>query len=207
MKVLFAIRDDSDIVDSLVRKYKKDNNKNMLYKVAKNFTAITKEVQENNDYDRIVISDNFDGKIDKAENKEAILLKKLKGLLSVAKRKNGKRIPVIFICKNSKIANSLMELKVYNFILKKDAGKKNIYDLINNPRSVAEAKAYYQSISKNSENKPKTTTKKVEENKKVSEEYTMDENLKKCAKYLNREGMTETNYVSKFEAACEFYGK
>ena len=25
MKVLFAIRDDSDIVDSLVRKYNKDN--------------------------------------------------------------------------------------------------------------------------------------------------------------------------------------
>ena len=114
MKVLFAIRDDSDIVDSLVRKYNKDNDKNMLYKKAKNFTAITKEVQENNDYDRIVISDDFDEKINKVDDKEAILLKKLKGLLSVAKRKNGKSIPVIFICKNSKIANSLMELKVYN---------------------------------------------------------------------------------------------
>ena len=219
MKVLFAIRDDSDIVDSLVRKYNKDNDKKMLYKEAKNFTAITKEVQENNDYDRIVISDNFDEKVNNSSDKEAILLKKLKGLLSVAKRKNGKSIPVIFICKNNKTANSLMELKLNNLILKKDASKKIIYELINNPRNSSQAKEYYQSIVNN--NTASDTSKKIEkkekmsmekkiekkENKKVSENKPMDEKLKKCLKYLNREGMAEANYVSKFEAACEFFGK
>ena len=228
MKVLFAIRDESNVIDSLVRKYKKDKNKNMLYKEAKNFTAITREVQENNDYDRIIISDNVDEKINNSEDKEAILLKKLKGLLSVAKRKNGKSIPIIFICKSSKIAKSLMELKIYNFLLKKDAGKKNIYELINNPRTLNEAKEYYRMIMGNTINtgtkKSELTKKQVEvqtqeketisnkpetksEIKKQNDGYQMDEKLKKYLKYLNREGLSEDNYISKFEAACEIFDK
>ena len=55
MKVLFAIRDEDNIVDSVVRKYQQDYKKKLVYKEVKNFTAIMKELQENN-YDRIIIS-------------------------------------------------------------------------------------------------------------------------------------------------------
>ena len=84
MKVLFAIRDESNIVNSIVKKYKSDYDKKILYKEVSNFTAITREIQKNGDYDRIIISEDFDEKINKSENKQAILLRKLKGLLSVA---------------------------------------------------------------------------------------------------------------------------
>ena len=67
MKVLFAIRDDNNIVDSIARKYQRDYNKKLLYKEVKNFTAILRELQQNNSYDRIVISDNIDEKINKSE--------------------------------------------------------------------------------------------------------------------------------------------
>lgn len=78
MKVLFAIEDESNIIDSLARKYKIDFDKKMTYTEAKNFTAIMKEIQQNNDYDRIIISEDFDQKINNSDKKEAILLKKNK---------------------------------------------------------------------------------------------------------------------------------
>ena len=66
----------------------------------------------NNKYDRIVLSDDFDEKINKSEDKPAILLKKLKGLLSVAKRKNGKSIPIIYICTDKKMVKHLWAVLV-----------------------------------------------------------------------------------------------
>ena len=50
------------------------------------------------------------------------------------KRKNGKSIPIIVICKNSKVAANMMELKINNMILKKDATKKSIYELMVSPK-------------------------------------------------------------------------
>ena len=46
MKVLFAIRDDNNIVDTIVRKYQRDYNKKLIYKEVNNFTAILRELQQ-----------------------------------------------------------------------------------------------------------------------------------------------------------------
>ena len=66
MKVLFAIRDDNGIVDTIARKYQRDYNKKLIYKKVNNFTALYKELQQKNNYDRIVVSDNVYEKINKS---------------------------------------------------------------------------------------------------------------------------------------------
>ena len=205
MKVLFAIEDESNIIDSLARKYKIDFDKKMIYTEAKNFTAIMKEIQQNNDYDRIIISEDFDQKINNSDKKEAILLKKIKGLLSVAKGKRGKSIPVIFLGKNDKLVKYLMDLNIYNFLIGKDVTKKNIYELIKTPRNLAKAKAYYKSISK-ADTDEKVKNKKVDTIKKLENKTEVKDNISivdKYIAYLNKENLSEEKYISKFENACE----
>ena len=77
MKVLFAIRDENNIVGSIVRKYQQDYKEKLIYKEVKNFTAIFKELQQNNDYDRIIISDDIDTKINQSENRLKLILNNL----------------------------------------------------------------------------------------------------------------------------------
>ena len=108
MKVLFAIRDDNNIVDTIVRKYQRDYNKKIVYKEVKNFTAILRELQQNNNYDRIIIGDDIDQKINKSENKSKLILTKLKSIKSRA-LKNEKQIPIIFLSDNNKITKYLYE--------------------------------------------------------------------------------------------------
>ena len=177
MKVLFAIRDESNIVNSIAKKFSSDFDKKLLYKEVSNFTAITKELQKNNDYDRIVISDDFDDKINESENKQAILLKKLKGLLSVAIGKNGKHIPIIFLSKSSKMANFMVEANILNLLVGKDVSKKNIYELIKKPRTKASAKEYYNTIT-TKKSEIKKENKKTEKNIKVSSKNSKDTKTK-----------------------------
>ena len=77
MKVLFAIRDEDSLINSIIYKYQRDTNKKMSFKKVKNFTAIIRELQENKDYDRIIISDDIDDKLNKDENKNAEVLRKI----------------------------------------------------------------------------------------------------------------------------------
>ena len=205
MKVLFAIEDENNIIDSLTRKYKIDFDKKMSYTEAKNFTAIIKEIQQNNNYDRIVISENFDPKINSSDKKEAILLKKIKGLLSIAKGKRGKNIPIIFLGKNDGLVKYLMDLNIYNFLIGKDVTKKNIYELIINPRNISKAKEYYKSISK-LDQKEVIKNKKVETTKGLDNKMEVKNNVSivdKYIAYLNKPNLSEEKYVSRFESACE----
>ena len=48
---------------------------------------------------------------------------------------------------------------------------------------------------------------KKTETKKEKKTVVMDEKLKKCLDYLNHTGLSEAQYVAKFEAACEFFDK
>ena len=205
MKVLFAIEDENNIIDSLTRKYKIDFDKKMSYTEAKNFTAIIKEIQQNNNYDRIVISENFDSKINNSDKKEAILLKRIKGLLSIAKGKRGKNIPIIFLGKNDGLVKYLMDLNIYNFLIGKDVTKKNIYELIINPRNISKAKEYYKSISKLNQNEV-IKNKKMDITKRLENKMEVKNNVSivdKYIAYLNKPNLSEEKYVSKFESACE----
>ena len=144
MKVLFAIMDDNNIVESLVRKYQKDYNKKLNYKEVRSYIGLKRELQENHDYDRIIISHDFDARINKSENKKENILKKLTEVVSIAKNKSGRKIPIIYISNNKAMLNSLYELKIFNGISGKEKIKSNIYELIKKPRNMQEAKEYYE---------------------------------------------------------------
>ena len=228
MKVLFAIRDDNNIVDTIVRKYQRDYNKKLVYKEVKNFTAILRELQQNNNYDRIVISDDIDEKINKSENKSKLILTKLKSIRSVA-LKDDKQIPIIFFSDNNKLTNYLYELNIYNGIIGTDITKKRIYELMLKPRNRLQAKDYYKINDevvnkakktiekvnkKNVENKIRKDEKKVvksEKNKIVDTNKEKSNNLvsdvEKAIKYLNQVGLDEEKYVKKFDNICSKLSK
>ena len=60
MKVLFAIRDDNNIVDTIARKYQRDYGKKLVYKEVNDFSAILRELQKDKSYSRIVISEDLE---------------------------------------------------------------------------------------------------------------------------------------------------
>ena len=96
MKVMFAIRDENNIVGSIVRKYQQDYKEKLIYKEVKNFTAIFKELQQNNDYDRIIISDDIDTKINQSENRLKLILNNLNKINKLTTSEN-KISPIIVI--------------------------------------------------------------------------------------------------------------
>ena len=228
MKVLFAIRDDNNIVDTIVRKYQRDYNKKIVYKEVKNFTAILRELQQNNNYDRIIIGDDIDQKINKSENKSKLILTKLKSIKSRA-LKNEKQIPIIFLSDNNKITKYLYELNIYNGIIGTDITKKRIYELMLNPRNKLQAKEYYK-INEEVVNKNKKTVEKVNK-KNIENKIKKDEkniakseknkitdtnkdksnksvsNVEKTIKYLNQVGLSEEKYVKKFDNICSKLSK
>ena len=228
MKVLFAIRDDNNIVDTIVRKYQRDYNKKIVYKEVKNFTAILRELQQNNNYDRIIIGDDIDQKINKSENKSKLILTKLKSIKSRA-LKNEKQIPIIFLSDNNKITKYLYELNIYNGIIGTDITKKRIYELMLNPRNKLQAKEYYK-INEEVVNKNKKTVEKVNK-KNIENKIKKDEkniakseknkitdtnkdksnksvsNVEKTVKYLNQVGLSEEKYVKKFDDICSKLSK
>ena len=208
MRVLFAIRDDDNIINSIVRKYKADFGKELLYKEANNFTAIIRELQENNDYDRIIVSDDFDKRVNQSDEKEAILFKKLKGLLSVAKGKNGKEIPVIFLANNRRIAKVAIDNNIYNFLVGKDITKKNIYELMKKSRNKSQANEYHKLIFESSA-LPKigNETKKKDKisgtkNEKITNASKEVPSVEKYIKYFKKENIQDDKCIDRFEKAC-----
>ena len=151
MKVLFAIRDENNIVGSIVRKYQQDYKEKLIYKEVKNFTAILKELQQNNDYDRIIISDDIDTKINQSENRLKLILNNLNKINKLTTSKN-KISPIIFIGNDVRILKYLFEMNIFNAIIGKEKSKKKIYELIQNPRNKKEARTYYIDKIKSNEN-------------------------------------------------------
>ena len=202
MKVLFAIRDDNNIVDSIARKYQRDYNKKLLYKEVKNFTAILRELQQNNSYDRIVISDDIDEKINKSENKNKLILSRLNSIRKAAINKNNKSIPIIFISNNDKIKKQLFDLNIYNGILSEDKIKRKLYELMQKPRNSKKAKEYY-----NIQETPKAQGVQKTVNKSVDKQSNEKSEVEKVINYLNQTGLSDEKYVKKFERAYSTLSK
>ena len=202
MKVLFAIRDDNNIVDSIARKYQRDYNKKLLYKEVKNFTAILRELQQNNSYDRIVISDNIDEKINKSENKNKLILSRLNSIRKAAINKNNKSIPIIFISNNDKIKKHLFDLNIYNGILSEDKIKRKLYELMQKPRNSKKAKEYY-----NIQETPKAQGVQKTVSKSVDKQSNEKSEVEKVINYLNQTGLSDEKYVKKFERAYSTLSK
>ena len=98
MKVLFAVNNES-ISNSIIKKYQQEykeiiSSKNVYY-----FNAISKELQKDKSYDRIVISEDLEPFAN--NNYEVIdkfIFEKLDNISDEASSSNGQDIPIILIC-------------------------------------------------------------------------------------------------------------
>lgn len=149
MKVLFAVNNE-DVSESIIKLYQKEyreiiSGKNVYY-----FNAIIKELQRDQTYDRVVISEdlepytnnNFDV-IDK------FLFEQLDKISDEAISDGGADIPIIFIAtdrrsKSDELLSKLFSIGIYDALLGPDRSIPEVCKLINKPRTKKEAKAYYR---------------------------------------------------------------
>ena len=125
MKVLFAVNNES-ISESIIKKYQQEykeiiSSKNVYY-----FDAITRELQKDKSYDRIVISEDVEpftnnnyGVIDN------FIFKRLDSISDEATSNNGQDIPIILICadrrtKSENILVKLFGIGIYSALIGQD---------------------------------------------------------------------------------------
>ena len=149
MKVLFAVNNEN-ISESIIKLYQREyreiiSGKNVYY-----FNAIIKELQRDQTYDRVVISEdlepytnnNFDI-IDK------FLFEQLDKISDEATSGNGSDIPIIFIAtdrrsKSDNLLSKLFSIGIYDALLGSDRNVPEVCKLLNKPRTKKEAKTYYK---------------------------------------------------------------
>lgn len=149
MKVLFALSNEN-IINSIITRYQQKfkeviSSKNVYY-----FNAIIKELQRDNSYDSIIISEDLEPISNR--NYEAIdsfLIEKLDSISDEAYKSNGEDIPIVFICsdrrdKGDKLLPRLFSMGIYNALIGNDRVIDNVCNLINKPRNKKDAKKYYQ---------------------------------------------------------------
>ena len=149
MKVLFAVNNES-ISEAIIKKYQQEykeiiSSKNVYY-----FDAITRELQKDKTYDRIVISEDVEpfannnyGVIDK------FIFERLDNISDEATTRDGQDIPIILICadrreKSESILVKLFGIGIYSALLGKDRTIANVCELMNKPRNKKDAKIYYR---------------------------------------------------------------
>ena len=198
MKVLFAVNNES-ISESIIKKYQQEykeiiSSKNVYY-----FDAITKELQKDKSYDRIVISEDVEpfannnyGVIDK------FIFERLDNISDEATSSSGRDIPIILICadRRSKSENILVKLfgiGIYSALLGQDRTITKVCELINKPRSKKEAKIYYRIDSEDVEYKAE------------SEENVSEIEIQNILNHYKRLGKNEEEYVKSFDNIAEQY--
>ena len=149
MKVLFAVSNDN-ITTSVVSKYQQKFKEIITSKNVYYFNAIIKELQNDKNYDAIVIGEDLEPIAN--NNYEAIdkfLIEKLDSISDEAFKPSGEDIPIIFICadrrtKTDELIKKLFSMSMYNALLGNDRSLDMVCNLINKPRNKKEAKRYYE---------------------------------------------------------------
>ncbi len=148
MKVLFAVNNES-ISETIIKKYQKIYDVLLEYKNVYYYNAIVKEIQNESNYDIIVISEDLETISSNDKRKvDAFILDKLEKVIDVFKAVEINPIPILFISnekrtiKNEIIPN-MFNLGIYNALVEKDRTITKICELINSPRSEEEARQYY----------------------------------------------------------------
>ncbi len=149
MKVLFAVNNE-DVSESIIKLYQKEHKEIISGKNVYYFNAIIKELQRDQTYDRIVISEdlepytnnNFDI-IDK------FLFEQLDKISDEAISDGGTDIPIIFIAadrrsKSDGLLSKLFSIGIYDALLGQDRSIPEVCKLLNKPRTKKEAKTYYR---------------------------------------------------------------
>ena len=198
MKILFAVNNES-ISESIIKKYQQDykeiiSSKNVYY-----FDAITRELQKDKTYDRIIISEDVEPFANNNYNViDKFIFDRLDNISDEATSIDGQDIPIILICtdRRAKSENFLVKLfgiGVYSALLGQDRTISNVCQLINKPRSKKEAKIYYRIDTDDVEYKSE------------HEEDVSEEEIQNILNHYKRLGKNEDEYVRSFDNIAEQY--
>lgn len=198
MKILFAVSNENiaeSIVDLYQKKYKEIiTSKNVYY-----FNAIIKELQRDQTYDRVVISEDLEpfsntdyDAIDK------FIFEKLDSISDEAIDRNGRDIPIILIgtdrrAKADQLLTRLFAIGVYDVLLGEDRSIEAICDLLKQTRTKRIAKEYYGITSEGVEYQ-------AESEKDVSEIE-----IQNILTHYKKLGKDESRYVESFNNIAAQY--
>lgn len=155
MRVLFAVSNsensNEDIVDIICNEYQKQYKKIISYKRVFYYDAIVNEIKQtrDNQYDRIIISEDFEKNIsDSYESEDINLYKHLDEITDEAYKDDGTSIPIILLGSDRRserdpIISKLFILGVYNILLGRERTIQNVCALIEKPRNKKIAKIQY----------------------------------------------------------------
>lgn len=200
MKVLFAVSNEN-ISESIIKKYQKNfkeiiSTKNVYY-----FNAIQKELQKDNTYDRIVISEDLEPFAN--NNYDAIdrfIFDKLDVISDEAINSRRGDTPIILICsdrrnKSEDFLVKLFSIGVYDAVLGDDRSIDQICNLIKKPRTKKEAKVYY-----------KIDTDDVKYSSE-SENEVSEVEIQNILNHYKKLGKNEEKYAESFESIASQYNQ
>ena len=196
MKVLFAVSTE-DIAEKIIKVYQTEykeiiSSKNVYY-----FNAIIKELQRNQTYDRIVISEDLEPFTNNNyDTIDKFIFEKLDGISDEAIDREGRDIPIVVICserreKSDNLLVKLFSIGVYDALVGNDRTIENVCNLLNKPRTKKEAKIYYKIDQGEYER---------EDEKNVSEVE-----IQNILAHYRKLGKNESRYVESFNSIAEQY--
>ena len=198
MKVLFAVNNES-ISESIIKKYQQEykeiiSSKNVYY-----FDAITRELQKDKSYDRIVISEDVEPFAN--NNYEVIdrfIFERLDAISDEATTPTGQDIPIILICadrrtKSESILVKLFGIGIYSALLGQDRTISNVCQLINKPRNKKDAKIYYRIEAEDVDYKAE------------NEGDVNEVEIQNILNHYKKLGKNEEEYVRSFDNIAEQY--
>ena len=198
MKILFAVNNES-ISESIIKKYQQEYKEIITSKNVYYFDAITRELQKDKTYDRIVISEDVEpfannnyGVIDK------FIFERLDNISDEATSNDGQDIPIILICadrrtKSENILVKLFGIGIYNALLGQDRTISNVCALINKPRNKKDAKIYYRIDADDVDYKSE------------SEGDVNEVEIQNILNHYKRLGKNEEEYIKSFDNIAEQY--
>lgn len=149
MKILFAVSNEN-VSNKIVDSYRKKYGEAVSFKNVFYFNAIIRELQKDKEYDRVVISEDLEPFSN--SNYDVIdkfILERIQEISYQTETESGKKIDIIIICtdrrtKSSYVLSKMYEYGVYNALIGGDRRIDNVCDLIYQPRTADEARAYYK---------------------------------------------------------------
>lgn len=148
MKVLFAVSNEN-ISEAIIKKYQENFKEVISYKNVYYFNAIIKEIQKDNTYDRIVISEDLEVfSSNNAVAADKFLFTKMEKITEEAIKKDGSRLPIIYISnekrkKGDSFLARCFSIGIYNALIGNDRTITKICNLIKTPNNKEDAKVYY----------------------------------------------------------------
>ena len=149
MKILFAVNNEK-ISKSIIKKYQNEYKEIISYKNVYYFNAILKELQKDNTYDRIIISEDLEPFTNNNYDQiDKFIFERLDNISDEATNTSRSDTPIILISsdrrtKSDEILIKLFSIGIYNALIGTDRNIDEICKLIKVPRTKKEAKLYYK---------------------------------------------------------------